>query len=390
MSSRSNRQLRIWPSLCAAACFSALLAACGSAPSTSRAVVIAASATRNEPRPVLAPPDLALLHGAADSSNGVAYIVNPNSGQAVAVPLTPRRPDGQIDYGPARAALQAESVTRVQRLLGREAADKPFDLLSMIAAATRVVSRPGTLIVLSSGLSTAGPFNLTHVGWDTNPRAVAVELKRAGLLPDLSGWNVDFSGLADTAGDQPALPLPQRAELAGYWMAICAASLAKSCVVDGITRPSSPSLSDKPVPVVAIPRIYPIRASGSAAGIAAPADEFFAFGSALLLDGADRILAPLAAEARTHRMNVSIVGYASPDGGTSAFNAVLSERRAMAIRSRLISLGVPPKQIIQAIGLGTAGISKAACYLHGHLDEGICKGLRRVVILLSPTQTTPA
>jgi hypothetical protein len=35
---------------------------------------------------------------------------------------------------------------------------------------------------------------------------------------------VVFSGLADVAGRQPALPLPERATLVSYWMAICRAS----------------------------------------------------------------------------------------------------------------------------------------------------------------------
>jgi hypothetical protein len=40
-------------------------------------------------------------------------------------------------------------------------------------------------------------------------------------------------------------------------------------------------------------------------------------------------------------------------------------------------------------GLGTAGQPPRACDLHGQLDEAICAGLRRVVILLIP-QTAAA
>jgi hypothetical protein len=187
--------------------------------------VVTASATRNEPAAVLAPPDLAELRLAgASSANAIADVVDPASGQPTAVPLTPRRPDGQEEYGPGREALLTANVNRVQSLLGRQAADKPFDLLALLAAAVRVTSTPGTLIVVSSGLSTAGGFDLRQVGWAASPAEVAAQLGRERLLPDLSGWHVVFSGLGEVAGDQAALPLPQRAELTAYWTAICQAS----------------------------------------------------------------------------------------------------------------------------------------------------------------------
>ena len=49
-----------------------------------------------------------------------------------------------------------------------------------------------------------------------------------------------------------------------------------------------------------------------------------------------------------------------------------------------MALGLPPSQIAQVTGLGTAGRPPRACYRHGQLDEAICAGLRRVVILLIP------
>ena len=115
-----------------------------------------------------------------------------------------------------------------------------------------------------------------------------------------------------------------------------------------------------------------------------PADELFAFNSASLLAGADGVLSPLASRARAqhraghhHRLRLAgrWVGRLQPG---------LSKDRARAVRNRLVALGLPLSQISQVTGLGTAGQPPRACDLHGQLDEAICAGLRRVVILLIP------
>ena len=199
------------------------------------------------------------------STQAQAYVVNPATGQPANIPLTPRRPDGQVEYGPRRQFLLEANVTRVAHLLSGEAATGPFDLLNMIAAAARVTSPPGTLLILSSGLSTAGGIDLRQVGWGASPGTVAAQLKQRGLLPNLSGWQVIFSGLGDTAGRQPPLPLPQRTTLTSYWLAICRAAGAASCGTDETTRPDPPSRSTTPVPVVPVPAVTSVRPARTAA-----------------------------------------------------------------------------------------------------------------------------
>jgi outer membrane protein OmpA-like peptidoglycan-associated protein len=363
-----------------------LLAACGrTTGSDPQAIVVMASATANEPGPVLASGDAALLyHAGAISTDVVAYVMDPNTGQPTRVPLTPRRPDGQVDWGPGRGERLAGNVSRVQQLLNREAATKPFDLLAEISAARRVTSSPATLIVVSSGLSTAGALDMRQVGWDVNPAAIAAQLKHEGLLPDLTGWHVIFSGLGDTAGRQSPLPLPQRTTLTALWTAICRAARAESCTADEITRPERPSRSTTPVPVVQVPRVVSIHAPDGSTTEIVPTAAFFVFNSAQLLPDADAILSPVATEARTHHLAVSVTGYASPDGGTDNYNNALSARRAIAVAARLMALGIPAHEIINVIGEGTADETSHACYRRNSLDETVCGKLRRVVILLSP------
>lgn len=362
-----------------------LVAGCQAPSHTAEVVVVLPSATANEPAPMLAAADRALLHHAgATSTRGVAYVVNPATGQATRVGLTPLRADGQVEYGPRRDYLLNQNVNRVQRVLRTEAATGPFDLLQMIGSAVRVTSHPGTLLILSSGLSTAGGFNLRDVGWDANPRTVATQLRQRGLLPRLAGWRVDFSGLADVAGRQTALPLPQRSTLTAYWMAICHAAGAAACGTDDTIRPDPASRSSTPVPVVPVPAVTPVFGPRDSAGLSVPAAELFAFNSAGLLGGADSILRPLVGRALARHQLVTITGYASPDGGSAAYNLALSRARALAVRNRLVALGLPPSQISQVTGLGTGGQTPRACDRDGQLDEAICAGLRRVVILLIP------
>jgi len=371
--------------LAVAALLALALTGCQAPSHVAEVVVVLPSATANEPAPVLAAADRAVLyHAGATSTRGVAYVINPATGQPTRVGLTPVRAGGQVEYGPRRDYLLGQNVNRVQQVLRTEAATGAFDLLQMIGTAVRATAHPGTLLILSSGLSTAGGFNLRDVGWDASPRTVAAQLGQRGLLPRLAGWRVIFSGLADVSGRQPPLPLPQRTTLTGYWLAICHAAGATACGTDDTTRPDPPSRSTTPVPVVPVPVVTSVTGPRHSAGLSVPTDELFAFNSSSLLADADGILGPLAGRARAQHQFVSITGYASPDGGTAAYNLALSRQRAMAVRNRMIALGLPPSQITQVTGLGTAGRSPRTCDRDGQLDEAICAGLRRVVILLIP------
>jgi outer membrane protein OmpA-like peptidoglycan-associated protein len=122
-------------------------------------------------------------------------------------------------------------------------------------------------------------------------------------------------------------------------------------------------------------------------GVNLPADELFAFNSARLLPGANTVLGPMAAKAARQHLKVTIVGYASPDGGTGPYNLRLSTARARAVQTRMLALGLPDHLIVKAVGLGLDGKTRSACLRHGRLDEAVCSRLRRVVITLSPSGT---
>jgi outer membrane protein OmpA-like peptidoglycan-associated protein len=357
----------------------------------SQTVVIDATATANEPRPVLPGDDIRLLtHIGMTSTGGIVWLVEPGGGEPTKVALTPLRPDGQVDHGPDRLARISSSVSEVARRLGREAATSPPDLLQAMAAVARVTPGPATAILVSSGVTTTGGFDLRQVGWIANPAVEAAKLKRRGLLPHLTGWIVIFVGLGETSAPQPPLPLPQQTKLASYWLAICHATGAAICRIDDMPRPIRPSVSTTPVPIVGVPPVPSVVGPRHPVRRPIPADQLFALNSAVLRPGADAILAPVAQQARRWGLLVSITGQASPDGGTTRYNTELSWARALAVRVRLIALGVPPAQIVRVVGIGTAHQTSDACYVQGHLDQGKCALLRRVVIVLSPASSVPS
>lgn len=349
-------------------------------------VIITATATRNEPAPGLSPMDLRILHKAGSASSLASVdVVDPNTGQPTVLPLTPRRADGQVDYGPRRGQLLNSNIAAVQHLLAGEAGHEPFDLLARITAATRVASSPATLIVVSSGLSTSGGFDLRQVGWQENSVSVAAQLKDRGLLPPLKGYHVIFSGLGvATAGPQVAPSLPQVRKLTSYWLAICREAGAASCTADEMIRPDHPSRSSTPVPVVPVGQVTSLRAPGGVVVIRLPYSLLFGLNNATLLADADAALQRISLRAVRRHLQVSITGHASPDGGTDAYNHVLSARRALAVFRRLLALGVPRTQIASVRGVGLAGTTRDECLVHGQLDEAICAQLRDVVIVLSP------
>jgi outer membrane protein OmpA-like peptidoglycan-associated protein len=381
--SRRRRSAVSW--LLAGTGLMTLATACGG-PSVPKTVIIAATATANEPAPVLSADISQMLRDAgASSTKATAYVVDPASGQPTVISLTPHRPDGQVQHTqPQRDQLINAAVSQVQEVLGREGARGPFDLLNTIATATRAAPPPATLVLLSSGLSTAGGLDMRQAGWDLSPASVAAQLKARGLVPSLAGYDIVFSGLADTSGAQPALALPQRTTLSAYWLAICHAGGAASCRTDETTRPGPPSRSTTPVPVVRVLKVQSVRGPNGATTTTLPDPLLFQFDSAMLLPSADSILQPLATQARGQHLQVSITGYASPDGGSKLYNTNLSRHRAIAVSDRLQALGLPAAQIIKVTGAGTAGQSLDTCLVQGQLDEAICAQLRHVVVTLSP------
>lgn len=175
------------------------------------AIVIVQSATANEPRGQLSSLVRRLLYGAAantratdgrDGDGAVVTLATADLQPTRRLPLTPRRADGKVEHGLRREAIVDANLRAVDDAVARTAAARAgVEGIEGIAESVRGLT-PGTLVVLGSGLSTAGGFDLRQVGWHADAADMAAQLSRRRLLPDLTGWTVVFSGLGSTSPPQ--------------------------------------------------------------------------------------------------------------------------------------------------------------------------------------------
>jgi outer membrane protein OmpA-like peptidoglycan-associated protein len=269
-----------------------------------------------------------------------------------------------------------------------KAANPHVDVLGALDTAGRAVRAAcaygGTVYLKDSGLSETGVMDFRQPGLlEAMPSEVVASLTAEHELPDLKGIAVVLIGIGDTAPPQQPLSIAERDNLVAIWSAIARAGGATSVQVDPAPL-SGPAPAGVPpvslVPVLAVGRVHGSRGTT----ITVPDLLLFHFNSAALIPAANNVLQPIAGQARSQHLAVSITGYASPEG-SAGYNIALSERRAIAVRDRLIALGLPAAQITHVTGAGAAGHSLDSCLVRGHLDETRCAPLRRVVVMLFPS-----
>lgn len=353
-------------------------------------VVVLASATSHEPRPMLTERARTGLRAGAQSSNvsdgpdgrGSVAQISTADGWQVSLPLTPRRANGDVEYGLQRETLIEDNVREVGDTVRTLQATRPgLDMLQGIEDAV-AGNDHGLLILVSNGLSTDGGFDLRQVGWDADPGRIVAQLRERNLLPDLSHWRVLFTGLGETAGDQPPLPKPTRDKLTAYWLAICAAS-AKSCDVDETRFARTGPAAGPDLPVVGIPDVSSVTGPGGEVtttlsdrvlGFAGDSATVSPAALDLLGETAARINARLAGQPDAL---VTVRGYtADPPGSTSEGRLRLSEQRARAVAGALTAAGVTHR--IVAVGGATAPGMSAV--VNGGFDETRAVAMRRVEI----------
>ena len=130
--------------------------------------------------------------------------------------------------------------------------------------------------------------------------------------------------------------------------------------------------------------------SATAIQISAAAVQFNS-DSATLESEAAAVLRPIAQQAQSGRLVLSITGYASPIGSTAADDFTLSAQRVNVVRDWFVVHGVPAAQITQIHGGGAAAgtYSNASCVEEDKPNEATCPELRSVFIVLSSTMGNP-
>ncbi len=333
--------------------------------------LLVATATSAEPAPAWTERLAAALARAADTDHPVCAAIVTPQGRLVALPLTPRRGNGEVEHGSQRATLIARNVAAVHaELAGLTATDPGLDLRRQLDRAVRLDPAARQLWVISSGVSTAPPIDLGHLGWDLDPATTAQWLAANGWLPDLHGRQVTFIGLGQAAGTQPALSPPLRSRVLALWQGVCRAAGATSCDIDPQQpQPTAPRATN-PVPVIALPSqpvipVTPRQTAGepgrpARASTTVPAAALFPIDSAVLTTEADTTLRGLVPAAKEPDCALTVIGHTDAVTGTPAHNLALSQARAAAVAARLVALGVPRARITTVTGVGAAGNSAAA------------------------------
>lgn len=365
-----------------------LLAACAGNKKSAR-VVIAATATANEPAPAMAENVRSILKQVAETSDDAkAVVVGQTAGSLQEVELTPRRSSRSVERAvPRKYRLIDENIQKVQNVLYSLRGEDGLDISETLSLAARAANTPDKIIIVSSGLGTTGAIDYRQLGLQAKPEYLVHELRTRGALPDFKNEKVMFSGLADTAGRQQELPTTYRRQLIADMKEICRAGDAVQCDIDRELRHFMPPRTTQPSPTVPIPAIKSVPApSGSPPGSiqqVIPADLLFAFDKATLEPDASAVLEPLVTKAVSGNYRVRVVGYADPVG-SDEYNQKLSEDRAQAVAKRLVNNGLPEERFFEIRGVGTSADPPTAGYSNGKIDEAKCANLRRVVIELVP------
>lgn len=315
-------------------------------------MAIALGGRANEPEPSLPgavqQAAISVVSGASDQNVQPKFtVVNVDGRPTVAGSDTYR-----TDAGNAIAAQDDQNafLSGLGKAIPTLRAQTPeADTLGALTLAGRSVqgSRPGTVVLIDSGLSTVAPLDFRTAGLLDAPVAdVVSSLRDAKALPALNGATVILAGIGDVAAPQGPLDTSQRASLVALWKGIAEAGGASCVAVVDEPRSGDAPSDVPPVSVVDLPP-PPTITPGKATALPDDGSVGFQPDTADFRDenAARGVLAPFAdflKQAPARR--IALTG-TTARAGTTASQVDLSTRRADAVKGLLVSLGASADQI---------------------------------------------
>ncbi|TNM37679.1 OmpA family protein [Nocardioides albidus] len=282
----------------------------------------------------------------------VGLVVQGTIGLAGTTDLTPMRGD-EVEADPDKAAekIDGRVADMTTSLANLHAGTAGLDVLGVLDTALETTPTGGTVIVVTSGLSTTAPVDLRAAGdWMLYPERFAKAIDPANI-PHATGRSIVFAGLGYPAPNskQPVPGTAARTALTHLWMTICRRTGASSCSATDGPASTMDSTSTLDVPVVNLNQVT----TTCIGTVTVDGDVAFESESAVLTPGAGKILAPIARSLRRCPADrvVDAIGHAAevPGGGDGI---ALSQARAQAVLRRLLELGAPRRVIGTATGFG--------------------------------------
>lgn len=236
-----------------------------------------------------------------------------------------------------------------EALTGLRAQAPEVDVLSALDLAGRSAGgqRPGTVVLVDSGLSTVAPLDFRQRGLlDAPPAETVAALRANNALPGLQGETVLLAGLGDVAQPQAALSPAQRSALVALWTAIAQAGGATCvAVVDEPRGGDAPSdvppvgLVDVPPPPTITPGQTTTLPDDNSVGFQPDTAEFRD------RNAARAVLTPFAQFLQESPARRLALTGTSARAGTAQSQVELSTRRAEAVKALLVELGAPADRI---------------------------------------------
>lgn len=345
------------------ACTSATAAGEACDQSAPRNLGVVAGSTANAPATALPASATAQLK-AVGASNGSVTVVIPSG--------TPQVMGTTLIGSTAQDAIVCQNEQRTkltqitQYIDGLKASNAQVDFLGAIDQAARNLgAHPMGVLVVGSGLQTTDPLDFAGSGLLTaDPAQVVADLTGRGLLPtDLKGVTVYWAGMGDVAGAQQPLTIPARSNLEAIWTAVVQAA---GGTLSLLPEPASGAAT------AGLPEVTPVAVEAVATKtdwthpvVIRDSELRFTKDTATFADpaAAQQVLASLVPALQQHGQVVTITGTASKDQATSnTADLALSQRRAEAVKTALVGLGVP------AADLQTAGVGHDWCGWRAETD----------------------
>lgn len=256
------------------------------------------------------------------------------------------------------------------------------DVLGALTEAGGVTDEGGTVVVVDSGIATAGQLTFrAKAMFGADPKDVTDSLFAQHQLPKLSKMSVVLVGLGKTAEPQAELDHAQQEHIAAIWQAVAArADAACTAVVPGQTHRDRFDTT-VPVTTVDLPSDPPVNPCGTTVYDDSSAVGFVADQATFRdPDAAQRTLKQLVDKVSGQPVTMKLIGNTSSAGTSEPDRVALSQQRAQAVKAVLVRLGVPDGRIT-AEGDGSTGKYHAADRTaNGSLDPVKATANRSVVV----------
>ena len=320
-------------------------------PQTTSVAVVIGNHANSKAMPIQKLSDLIIA--ACKTYGSVSYTIA--DGDPRCEELTITAPTKSLSDAKLTATAKKNADIIISQIKSTTAKASELDTLEAVSQASRsfASSNPNAkyLIIMDTGLSTAGSLRFNKSMLASDPSEVVEKLKSISAIPDLTGTQVLWFGCGDVAEPQTPLSYAQVENLKNIWQEILIAGGAESVemrndsVGDAIDSSGLPDISLVDIgedAVIEVPEMITLS------------EEMVHFigDTAKYLDKNAAMTALNSVAEQLNKINNKIVIVGTTASGREDFCKNLSQERAETVAKSLIELGVDQSRIERVEGWG--------------------------------------